>query len=221
MDNCQEKFRVYFGSFPHYGPYKEGEIATIEIKKDPTDDIVIESSDIELGKAIENDEGYEFRFVMPKRDVHIEYSFVHKQVTCTECGKEHDLVDNICPHCGALSHEYAAEIKGPHDFISDGILAWGVEIGRFVFEKFHTIVYTLTDTPHIGPSDTTMYYQITKQDYERLSKMVIESFTIFSESVPSSVTTPCWRDLLCGESIHCKRNKFTLRDVDLSLVEKY
>lgn len=46
MNNCDEKYWVYLGSFPHFGPYREGENAEIIIKKDPTDDIVIESSDI-------------------------------------------------------------------------------------------------------------------------------------------------------------------------------
>lgn len=221
MNNCDEKYWVYFDSFPHFGPYSEGENAEIIIKKDPTDDIVIESSDIELGEAIQEEEAYTFHITMPNRDVHIKYKFVHKQTTCIKCGKEHNIVDDICPHCGALAHKYAAEIKGPRDCKFDGVLAWGVELGRFVFEEFRTIVYIITDTPHIGPSDTTMFYQITKDDYVRLSKMVPVSFDACSQSVPSSVTSPCRRNFLCGESIHCKRNKFTLRDVDLSLIEKY
>ncbi len=45
------------------------------------------------------------------------------------------------------------EEKKTSDFISDGVLAYGVEVGRFVFQNEHKTVYDVTDFPHIGGSD--------------------------------------------------------------------
>ena len=112
------------------------------------------------------------------------------------------------------------EKKGPSDFKYDGILAYGVEIGRFVFENERKIVYAISDIPHIGPSDVFMTYQISKADYDRLLYWS-EKNRIPNPAIPASETTPCRQRFLCGESAYCERYYFTLSDADESLVESY
>ena len=112
------------------------------------------------------------------------------------------------------------EKKRPDDMIRDGILAYGVTVGRFLFEKERKTVYAISDFPHIGASDVFMCYQISKTDYERLISMS-RSDRIPAPEVSAEVTDACKRDFLCGESAYCKRNSFTLDDVDLSLTESF
>ncbi len=54
------------------------------------------------------------------------------------------------------------------DMTDDGVLAYGVTIGRFVFAPEGYTVFVISDLAHIGPSDVLMLYQITKEDYLKL-----------------------------------------------------
>ena len=109
--------------------------------------------------------------------------------------------------------------KCPGDMISDGVLSYGVDIGRFVFEEEGYTVYVISDLPHIGPSDVIMIYQITKEDYLRFLPMSCKN-KIPSPPVSTIATEACRKKFLCGESAYCKRYYCTLNDVDLSLAEK-
>ena len=120
----------------------------------------------------------------------------------------------------ALQELFAKEEKKPEDFITDGILAYGVMAGRFLFEKERRTVYALSVFPHIGASDVFMYYQISREDYDRLLAMSLPD-RVPEKEVPAEVTDACHRDFLCGESAYCVRNSFTVEDVDLSLTESF
>lgn len=109
--------------------------------------------------------------------------------------------------------------KRPGDMISDGVLAYGVTAGRFIFETEGYTVFVISDYPHIGPSDVLMVYQITKEDYLKLLPMSCKD-QIPSPPVSSEITDACRKKFLCGESAYCARNYCTLKDVDLSLAEK-
>ena len=112
----------------------------------------------------------------------------------------------------------AREEKNPSDMITDGVLAYGVDVGRFLFNEGRIVVYAISDLPHIGASDSFMTYQITKDSYQLLLKMS-EKNAIPQPAVPSTITDPCRLGFLCGESAYCKRNTFTLEDVDMNNVE--
>ena len=112
------------------------------------------------------------------------------------------------------------ETLSTRDFITDGILNYGVMVGRFVFEGERKIVYALSDFPHIGGSDVMMTYQISKQDYfDLLDKSVKHGLPTFP--VSSEITDRYHDIFLCGESAYCKRNEFRLSDTDLELTESY
>jgi hypothetical protein len=112
------------------------------------------------------------------------------------------------------------ETKKVRDFIKDGILAYGVSVGRFKFQKERKIVYAISDYPHVGASDVLMYYQISKEDYEKLLELSCPDKMPVPE-VSNEITEACRKEFLCGESAYCKRNAFTLGDADLSLTESF
>lgn len=118
----------------------------------------------------------------------------------------------------ALTHSVTREEKRSSDMITDGVLAYGVNVGRFLFNEGKIVVYAISDLPHIGASDVFMTYQITKESYQLLLKMS-EPHSIPTPAVPATFTDSCRLEFLCGESAHCKRNTFTLEDVDMNHVE--
>jgi len=118
-----------------------------------------------------------------------------------------------------IMEELKKRAKSPHDVITDGVLAYGVDVGRFVYEEEGYTVYVITDFPHIGASDVFMVYQISKADYEKLISMSC-SGEIPRPPVPSAVTDACRKEFLCGESAYCKRFYCTLDDVDMALAER-
>lgn len=215
--NNREQRTIYLGAWPRHD-YYAGDQVTLKLKKDANKELVITETDIELGPSTETDEEVLYHFVMPDRDVHIDYEYRQVYLTCPTCGKEYEKGNDVCPHCKALLHEYAGEIKSCHDLISDGVLAWGVNVGRFVFEKYGKVVYTITDMPHIGASDVMICYQITRADYESLLAKSLPH-AIPRPPVPATIINQYFDRFLCSESAYAKRNKFTLREVDLSLCE--
>jgi len=118
-----------------------------------------------------------------------------------------------------IEEELKKRAKSPHDMITDGVLAYGVDVGRFVFEEEGFIVYVISDFPHIGPSDVFMVYQISKADYEKLLSMSCKN-SIPRPPVSSKVTDACRKDFLCGESAYCKRYYCSMDDVDVNLAER-
>lgn len=111
------------------------------------------------------------------------------------------------------------EKKCHSDMITDGVLAYGVDVGRFVFESENCTVYVISDLPHISASDVLMIYQISKEDYQRLlPKSCVNR--IPEPPVPAEETSVYRKRFLCGESAYCQRYWCTLADVDLSLAEK-
>ena len=112
------------------------------------------------------------------------------------------------------------ETKKARDFIKDGILGYGIEVGRFLFEEEHRIVYAVSDYPHIAGSDVYMYYQVDKQSYDRLVSLSCPD-QVPSPPVPEETVNTCHQGFLCGESAYARRNKFTLDSVDLSLTESF
>lgn len=114
---------------------------------------------------------------------------------------------------------FAGNDKGkcPRDMLSDGVLAYGVQVGRFEFEDEGYTVYILSDLMHIGSSDVDMIFQITKSDYMML---LSKSCSNRIPNVPVSriVIEDCKKDFLCGESAYCKRYYCTLNDVNLSYI---
>jgi len=215
--NERERLDVYIGAWPYYHHYP-GEHVTLKLKKTPHKEIVITETDIELGPSRETEEEVIYHLVMPDRDVHIDYDYRQIYQTCPACGKEYEQGEDVCPHCQTLLHEYAGEIKAWRDMISDGVLAWGVDVGRFVFEKYGKVVYALTDTPHVGPSDVTICYQISRAEYERLLAMS-RPHAIPEPSVPAAITDQYHDRFLCSQSAYAIRYEFTLRNVDLSLCD--
>jgi len=103
---------------------------------------------------------------------------------------------------------------------TDGVLAYGINLGRYIFEKERKIVYAISDFPHIGASDVFKTYQISKADYDRLLPLS-EKNRIPNPAIPASETTPCRQRFLCGESVYCKRYYFTLDDADQALIDSY
>lgn len=118
-----------------------------------------------------------------------------------------------------IMEELKKRAKSPHDVISDGILAYGVDVGRFVYEEEGYTVYVITDFPHIGPSDVFMVYQISKADYEKLLPLSCTG-RISEPPVSSDVTDACRKKFLCGESAYCERFYCALDDVDKALAER-
>ena len=108
------------------------------------------------------------------------------------------------------------EKKQSEDFISSGVLAWGVLIGKFVFEEAGVEVFAITECLHIGGSDVYRYSQISVTDYENLLPKSIAK-GIPNPPMPEGQIRPYKRNFLCGESIDWK-NEFSLEDVDMSLV---
>jgi len=215
--NERELYRIYLGNWPHYR-YYAGEHVTLKLKRDENMEIVITKTDIELGAPTETEEHVIYQFIMPERDVYLDYDYVQIYLTCPHCGKEYEKGENVCPHCQALFHEYAGEIKNWHDMVDDGVLAWGVQVGRFVFEKYGKVVYALTDTPHVGPSDVVVCYQLSRAEYDELLAMS-ESHRIPNPSVPSTLTDQYHTRFLCSQSAYAKRYDFTLQDVELELCD--
>lgn len=103
--------------------------------------------------------------------------------------------------------------------ITDGVLAHGVTVGRFVFQDERLVVYAITDLLHVGNSDTTMIYQISKSDYNMLMARSLPD-RVPAHEVPAKVTNLCHRNFLCGESAYCKRDGFKPEHVDMALVDK-
>lgn len=110
------------------------------------------------------------------------------------------------------------EAKSPSDMVCDGVLAYGAEVGRFVFHKERSTVYVLSDLQHIGPSDVSMIYQISKEDYARLLKSSAQG-RIPDVPVSRTMIDACKKRFLCGESAYCYRYRCTSADVDAALTE--
>ncbi len=117
-----------------------------------------------------------------------------------------------------MTNTVAREEKNPSDMITDGVLAYGVNVGRYLFNEGRIVVYATPDLPPIGASEVFMTYQITKDSYQLLLKLS-EKNRIPSPAVPATVTDPCRIGFLCGESAYCKRYDFTLEDVDMDHVD--
>ena len=131
----------------------------------------------------------------------------HAETVCIDISKDKIL------------DELEKRVKSPHDMITDGVLSYGVCVGRFVFEEEGFTVYVISDLPHIGPSDVFMVYQISKADYEKLLSLSCQH-RIPEPPVPSAVTDACRQKFLCGESAYCERFYCALDDVDMSLAER-
>ena len=108
------------------------------------------------------------------------------------------------------------ESRDINDFITDGILAYGVMLGRFVFRDEMKVVYAISDWLHVGPSDVCMMYQISKAEYGRLLKMSCKE-EMPEPPISSEVTDELHDHFLCGESAYCRRNSFTLDDAERTL----
>ena len=117
-----------------------------------------------------------------------------------------------------MTNTVAREEKNPSDMITDGVLAYGVNVGRFLFNEGRIIVFAISDLPHIGASDSFMTYQISRDSYKFLLRWS-EKNRIPSPAIPATVTDPCRLGFLCGESAYCKRYSFTLEDVDMNHVD--
>lgn len=213
-----EKRTVYIGTWPR-GDHYPGERVTLKLEKVDNMEIVITETDIELGNPFHTAENQIYNFVMPDRDVHIDYDYEQIYISCPACGQEFEQGENVCPHCKVPLHEFADEIKTWHDMIDDGVLAWGVQVGRFVFEKYGKVVYAITETPHIGPSDVTVCYQISRADYDHLMAMS-QPHSIPDPPIPSTITDKYHDIFLCSQSAYAKRYEFTLREVDMSLCDE-
>lgn len=111
------------------------------------------------------------------------------------------------------------EKKCPSDFITDGVLAYGVCVGRFEFFDENVAVYAISDLPHIGASDAFTLYQISPADYKKLVKLSLPN-SIPDNPLPEKVAESYWRGFLCGESVYQRRYYFRLRDADKSLFVK-
>lgn len=122
-------------------------------------------------------------------------------------------------HKKAISEKDGAENggKGPFDYVSDGILAYGVNVGRVLFENENKTVYVISDLSHNGASDVMTLYQISKNNHLMLLKHSLPD-RIPSPPVNSAVTDACHHLFLCSESAHSIRNRFRLNDTDMSLV---
>lgn len=104
--------------------------------------------------------------------------------------------------------------KIPSDVIVDTTLSYFL-IGRLMFEEEGYTAYVISEWMHIGPSDVQMVFQITQDDYEQFLEMGRQQLTPSVSELKASE-----RNFLCGETIHCVRNRCTIEDVDLALAEK-
>ena len=112
------------------------------------------------------------------------------------------------------------ETKNSHDFITDGVLAYGVLVGRFVFEEERRIIFAVSDYPHIGASDAFLIYQISRKAYNHLEGLSIPR-GIPDPPIPMSLINGYRARFLCGDSAHCRQNSFSLKDVDFELTEPF
>ena len=138
----------------------------------------------------------------------------------TSLGKDEENEVTILTYDEWKAGNEKEETRKCSDFISDGILAYGIAVGRFLFEEERRIVYAVSDYPHVGNSDVFMYYQISRMDYDRLLKMSLTQ-QIPDPPVQKETIEACHKSFLCGESAYSKRNAFSLKDTDLSLTETY
>ena len=111
------------------------------------------------------------------------------------------------------------ETKRPYDLLTDGILAYGMRVGRLIFEEEKRIVYVFSDMPHIGPSDAMMVYQISKEDYDHLLSLSLPD-RIPEQPVSYEMIDPYHELFLCGESAYCKRNRCSIEDIDITLTDE-
>ncbi|MBQ6655610.1 MAG: hypothetical protein IJM79_08845 [Erysipelotrichaceae bacterium] len=110
------------------------------------------------------------------------------------------------------------ETKKPDEYISDGVLAYGAEVGHYLFEKSGRTVYVLARLEHIGPSDVLMVYQISPSDYRCLTALS-QPRGIPEPPVDEQVIESCLRNFLCGQSAYCVRSECSLPDADPALSE--
>ena len=108
------------------------------------------------------------------------------------------------------------EKKRPKDFIASGVLAWGVLIGKFVFEQEGVEVYAITECLRISGSDVYRFSQISLDDYEKLLPKS-QAKGIPNPPMSEDLVHSYLRGFLCGELIDWK-NEFCLEDVDMSIV---
>jgi len=217
MINQKEQRYIFIDKWPRH-KYYAGDQVTLKLYKSPNKELVITKTDIELGRATETTNEVIYHFVMPDRDVNIESEYRTIYLSCPSCGHEYEKGKHTCPNCQTELHAYAGEIKSCHDFIGDGVLAYGVDVGRIVFEKYGKVVYVLTDLPHIGASDVLICYQISREVYDSLLAMS-QPHRIPDPPVSAMITNKYQDRFLCSESAYAKRAKFTLQDVDLSLCD--
>ena len=123
---------------------------------------------------------------------------------------------SFCAGVLSLSGKNLHNVKKTSDMITDGVLAYGVTVGRFIFEEEKKTVYAITDLMHIGGSDVTMVYQIPSRVYYNLISMSLPD-RIPSPEVPAAETNKYHTHFLCGESAYCRRNEFTLADADQAM----
>lgn len=155
-------------------------------------------------------------------------AFANGEMVAAPDGRQHDkqsfcqaleaALDYDKPEC---NFTFAADLsrmekKCPHDFITDGILNYGVDVGRFVFEQEGVTVYAVSDLPHISASDCFTLYQISSADYNRLLKLSCPD-RIPDDPVLSSVVEKCRKCFLCGESVYQPRYYFRLFNADKKL----
>ena len=119
---------------------------------------------------------------------------------------------------GVISLTKHEEIKKIRDLITDGVLAYGVSVGRFEFENEGRTVYAITDCMHVGPSDVTMVYQISRKDYEWLLRFS-QPQRVPDPPYPAEMAENYHKYFLCGESAYCRRNEFSLKDAEAPLLD--
>lgn len=111
------------------------------------------------------------------------------------------------------------EKKSPSDFITDGVLAYGVSVGHFLFEEENITVYAVSDLPHISASDAFTLYQISPADYKKLLRFSLPD-RIPEPPMPAKEIEPYRKRFLCGESVYQARYYFRLRNADKALIVK-
>ena len=114
--------------------------------------------------------------------------------------------------------ELKPETKKPTDCLTDGVLDYGVEVGRYIFEKSGRVVYVIARLEHITASDALMVYQISPSDYRRLLALSLPNH-MPAQPVKAEIIEKCLQKFLCGQSAYCLRNECTLEDADLSLTD--
>jgi len=106
------------------------------------------------------------------------------------------------------------EIKDSNDFIGDGVLSYGVRIGRFEF--LSQTIYAISNIIH-ARTDCNLYWLLSKAEYEDLKLLSKTKLTEF-ESIPKGINEFLYdkyfnNKFLCGETIYCERATFSLNDV--------